>query len=63
MIVEEECLVCIDHACVAEFVVRRKLALKKEKLRCACGSELKRLYHSPVLRLFGTVVRGCPPKC
>jgi hypothetical protein len=63
MIVEEECLVCINHECGAEIVVRRKLALKKVKLRCPCGSELKRLYHPPVLRLFGTVVRGCPPRC
>jgi hypothetical protein len=32
MIVEDERLVCIDHKCEAEFVVRRKPALKKKEV-------------------------------
>jgi hypothetical protein len=63
MTVDEERLVCIDHECGAEFKVRRKPALKKIKLRCACGGELKRFYHPPVLTFYGTVIGKCPTKC
>jgi hypothetical protein len=54
MIVEAERLVCTNHECGAEFVVTRKPAIEKQKPRCCCGSELKKLYHSPVLRVLGT---------
>jgi len=63
MIVEEERLVCTCHECGAEFAVKRKPALKKQNVRCVCGSEMKKLYHSPVLTVFGTVIRECPTKC
>jgi len=63
MIVEKERLVCTNLECRGEIVVGRKPALEKQKLCCACGSELKKLYHPPMLRLFGTLVRNCPTKC
>jgi len=55
MIAEEERLVCINHECGAEFAVKRKPAIEKQNLRCACGNELKKLYHSPVLEVYGTL--------
>jgi hypothetical protein len=54
MIAEEECLVCTNHECGAEFVIRRKPAIEKQKPRCCCGSELKKLYHLPLLRVLRT---------
>jgi hypothetical protein len=54
MSVEEECLACSNHECGAEFVIRRKPAIEKQKPRCYCGSELKKLYHSPVLSVLRT---------
>jgi hypothetical protein len=54
MNIEEECFVCTNHECGAAFVIRRKPAIEKQKPRCCCGSELKKLYHSPVLRVLKT---------
>jgi hypothetical protein len=55
MIVAEERLVCSCHECGAELVVKRKPAVEKQNLRCACGSELKKIYHPPLLSIYGTV--------
>lgn len=63
MIAIAEHLVCTNHECGAEFVVKRKPALEKQTLFCACGRELKKLYQPPVLTVFGTVVRKCPTRC
>jgi hypothetical protein len=63
MIVEAERLVCANHKCGAEFVVGTKPALEKQNARCCCGSELKKLYHPPVLTVYGTLVRECPTRC
>jgi hypothetical protein len=54
MSAEEECLVCTNRECGAEFVIRRKPAIEKQKPRCSCGNEMKKIYHSPVLRVLGT---------
>jgi hypothetical protein len=57
MIAEQEHLVCTNHECGAEFIVRRKPALGKQNLRCACGSEVKKYYHAPevwILKTTGT---------
>jgi hypothetical protein len=53
MIVEAECLVCPNHECGGEFVVKTKPAIQKQNMRCACGSGLKMVYHPPVLTVFG----------
>jgi hypothetical protein len=63
MIVEAEYLICPNHECGGEFVVKRKPAIEKQHLSCACGSELKKLYHSPVLTVYGTLIRHGPTKC
>ena len=66
MIVEAEHLVCTNHKCGGEFVVGRKPDLEKHNACCCCGSELKKLYQTPVLTVYGTVVdivRHCPTKC
>jgi hypothetical protein len=54
MIDEEERLVCINHECGAEFVIGRKPAIEEQEPRCCYGSELKKLYHSPELRVVRT---------
>jgi hypothetical protein len=56
MIVEAKRLVCVNQECRAEVIVVRKPASEKQNLRCACGSELKRIYHPPVVTAFGTVL-------
>jgi hypothetical protein len=63
MIVAEELLVCTRLECGAEFVVKREPAIKKQNVLCACGSELKKIYHPPVLTVFDTVARPCPDRC
>jgi transposase-like protein len=49
-----ERLVCTCPDCRAEFVVKTKPAFEKQHLRCACGSDFKKVYHSPVLTQYGT---------
>jgi hypothetical protein len=56
MIAEAERLVCTDHECRAAIIVVKKPALEKQNLRCACGSELKKIYHPPNV----TVLRFAP---
>lgn len=56
MIVEAEHLVCTNHKCGAEFVVVRKPDLEKQNARCRCGSELKKLYQTPVLTVYGRLL-------
>ena len=55
MIIQAERLICTNHECRAEIIVVRKPALEKQNLRCACGSEFKRIYHPPVVTVLGTV--------
>jgi hypothetical protein len=55
MLVEAKRLVCTNHECKAEIIVVKRPALEKQNLRCACGSELKRIYHPPVVTALGTV--------
>jgi hypothetical protein len=55
MIVEARHLVCTNRECSAEIIVLRKPTLEKQNLRCACGSEFKRIYHPPVVKAIGTV--------
>lgn len=54
MLLEEEHLVCTCHECRAEVVVKTKPAVEKQNMRCSCGSDLKKVYHSPELTQFGT---------
>jgi hypothetical protein len=61
-----EILVCTWHECRAEFVVKTKPAIEKQKVRRTCGGELKKPYNSPVLTVYGKTppsgVSLCPPK-
>ena len=54
MLLVDERLVCTCHECGAEFVVKKSPGLEKQSMRCACGCELKKAYHPPVLTVFGT---------
>jgi hypothetical protein len=54
MLLVEEHLVCTCHECGAAFVVKTKPAIEKQKMRCACGSALKKVYRPPVLTVYGT---------
>jgi len=51
MIVEGERLVCVNHECGGEYLAWRQPALQKQNLRCACGSELKKVYRAPRLAI------------
>jgi len=62
MSAEGEGLVCANHERGAELVVGKKPATEKPELGCFCGSELKKLYHPPVLTVFGTLVGECPSR-
>ena len=55
MIVEAKRLVRTNHECRAEIIVVKKPALEKQNLRCSCGSELKKIYHPPLVTALGTV--------
>jgi hypothetical protein len=54
MLLAEERLVCTCPDCRAEFVVKTKPAFEKQNMRCACGSDLTKLYQPPVLTRYGT---------
>ena len=54
MLLVEEHLVCTCHECGAELVVKIKPAIDRQNMRCACGSDLKRLYRPPVFTVYGT---------
>ena len=56
MIFEAERLVCLNHECGGEFVVKTKPAIQKQNMRCACGSGLKMIYRPPVLTVYGTAL-------
>jgi hypothetical protein len=49
-----ESLVCTHPECRGEFVIKTKPAIEKQTMRCTCGSDLKKVYHSPVLTVYGT---------
>lgn len=55
MIVETKRLVCTNQECRAEIVVVKKPAIQKQNFHCACGSELKKIYHAPRLTVVGTL--------
>jgi len=56
MSVEAKRLICTNHECRAEIIVLRKPIVERQNLRCACGSEFKRIYHPPVVKVLGTAV-------
>jgi hypothetical protein len=53
MLVEAERLICANHDCRAELIVAKKPALEKQNVRCACGSELRKIYHPPKVTVLG----------
>jgi hypothetical protein len=55
MLAEAKRLVCTNRECRAEIIVVKKPALEKQNLHCACGSELKKIYHPPVVAALGTI--------
>jgi hypothetical protein len=55
MLVETKRLVCANRECRAEIIAIKKPALEKQNLRCACGSEFKKIYHPPTVTVLGTV--------
>jgi hypothetical protein len=55
MFVELERLIYTNHECGGALIVRRKPALGKHNLRCAGGSELKKYYAAPEVRIVTTV--------
>jgi hypothetical protein len=55
MFVEAKRLVCTNQECRAEIIVVRKPAFEKQNLRCACGGELKKIYHPPMVTALGMV--------
>lgn len=54
---EAKRLVCTNHECRAEIIIVKKPPIEKQNLRCACGSELKKIYHAPRLTVVGTLSR------
>ena len=63
MTVEVERLVRTNQECGAEFADNRKPARDEQNLTCASETELKQLYHPPVLTVYGTLVRHYPSRC
>jgi hypothetical protein len=61
MLVEAKRLVCTNQECKAEIIVVKKPALENQNLRCACGSELKKIYHTPMVTALGTVPGNLRP--
>jgi hypothetical protein len=55
MLLVEEHLVCSCHECRAEFTVTKPPTIQKQSVRCACGNELRKAYHSPVLTVYGNL--------
>jgi len=58
MIVEAKRLVCTNHECRAEIIVVKKPPIEKQNLRCACGSEFKKIYHPPKLTVHRRVTHS-----
>jgi len=59
----EEHLVCTCPECRVAFVVKSKPLMQKHNVRCVCGNDVKKVYQSPVLTVYGTLVRPCPTRC
>jgi hypothetical protein len=55
LIVEAKRLVCTNPECRAEIIVVKKPSIEKQNLRCACGSDLKKIYHPPNVTIVGPV--------
>jgi hypothetical protein len=53
MLLVEDRLVCTCHECGAQFIVKTKPAIEKQKMYCACGSDLKKVYHPPTVTVYG----------
>ncbi len=51
---EHDGFVCVNPVCGAQIVVLKE-ATVPGKPRCACGSEMKRVYRSPVLRVLNAI--------
>jgi hypothetical protein len=55
MVVEAKRFVCTNHECRAEIIFVRKPDIEKQNLRCACGSDFKKIYHPPKVIVLETV--------
>ena len=53
MLAVEKRRICTNPECRAEIIVEKNPAADTQNLRCACGSDLKKLYHRPVLKVYG----------
>ncbi len=51
---EHDGFVCVNPVCGAQIVVLKE-ATVPGRPRCACGSEMKRVYRSPVLRVLNQI--------
>jgi hypothetical protein len=58
MLVEAERLICTNRECKGEIIVVKKPALERQNLRCSCGSEMKKIYHAPKLKVLATVLKN-----
>jgi hypothetical protein len=61
MLEEAKRLVCTNRECGAEIIVIKKPAFERQNLRCACGSELKKIYRPPEVKVLGTVPGNSHP--
>src|SRR4029077_18373310 len=55
LLVEAKRLVCTNHECRAEIIALQRSAFETHNFHCTCGSELKRIYHTPVVTPLGAV--------
>lgn len=51
---EHDGFICVKPECRAQIVVVKEASVPG-KPRCACGSEMKRVYRSPVLRVLNQI--------
>jgi hypothetical protein len=49
-----ETLACTRLECGGQFVIKTKPTVEKQNMSCTCGSDLKKVYHTPVLTIYGT---------
>ena len=49
---KESDLICMNPECRAEFVIVKRPPHDKTNPRCFCGTEMKKVYQSPVLRVL-----------
>jgi hypothetical protein len=49
----EKNVICMSNECIEAPVVETKPVIEKQS--CACGSNFKKIYHTPVLKVYGTI--------